>query len=409
MPLGSDLILGPFNVAPRRQAHPRATPSNRKGFSVRWRGCTRACRACCPTAARLPRQSRAGCRARRAASRAIARAALRRGAQPAGHAAAGLDAEPACRSPRSSSPARRRSTCRRARSSSSRIITQFLLALAPYLDLHGGGRRGGRRAARSPRPRPCSAWRIPDRDRSARGRGSGRDWRGRSRCNGCRGRRSARAMRQRFSPGCTTMRPAPISSADELDALEGQLDAADHLALGVELIDPKLVQARRDRMAGPRPRAPAPSAPAHPPAPRRRAGCPHRRAPARPAGRRRRSGYRRSGRNRPRPCRAVGLRAGGRLVLARRRPAPAARAGRPARGVSTASAGAAAAAPAGASGTASTTEPSPSHAGCGRMRRARRQGQLLRRRARAAWSGSSTHSPRSSALARPSSRRHPSR
>ena len=39
MPLGADLILGPFNIAPDGKLTPR-DPDNLKGFSVRWRGCT---------------------------------------------------------------------------------------------------------------------------------------------------------------------------------------------------------------------------------------------------------------------------------------------------------------------------------------------------------------------------------
>lgn len=39
MPLGAELILGPFNIAPDGKLTPR-DPGNLKGFSVRWRGCT---------------------------------------------------------------------------------------------------------------------------------------------------------------------------------------------------------------------------------------------------------------------------------------------------------------------------------------------------------------------------------
>jgi hypothetical protein len=38
MPLGTDFILGPFNVASDGRLTPR-DPENHKGFSVRWRGC----------------------------------------------------------------------------------------------------------------------------------------------------------------------------------------------------------------------------------------------------------------------------------------------------------------------------------------------------------------------------------
>ena len=156
--------------------------------------------------------------------------------------------------------------------------------------------------------------------------------------------------------------------------MEGQLDAADHLASRVELIDAKLVLAGRDRLARrQRPaslrvglrisRWPVVHIDAH-----RRAGL----------GRRRRSGYCRSGRNRPRPCRAgwISLPATARFWPGAARRLQHARAAR--------SPGSARRAPAGPgpicrprSGTASTTDPSPS-AGFARIWRARRQGQLLR-------------------------------
>jgi hypothetical protein len=39
MPLGTDFVLGPFNVASDGRLSPR-DPDNHKGFSVRWRGCS---------------------------------------------------------------------------------------------------------------------------------------------------------------------------------------------------------------------------------------------------------------------------------------------------------------------------------------------------------------------------------